>query len=980
MKVLQAWKSSSWKVKTLIILASLYLLYALFGFLLAPGLVRDNASKALADLTGRQVTIDEVKINPLVLSATVNGFSIQDDQTEVFLGFNQLYVNFQLSSLFRWSWHFDEVMLDALTVRAQRNPGNTFSFDDVLIHIQEQLAQAPEEEAPEPEQEEPGLPAISIASLSLAAGDLRFTEASGDEPEKLVLPLAFTVSNFSTKGKGENSNDYAIRLEGPDGGGLDWQGRFEFTPFIARGHLSVEKVDLVPLARLLKNEVRFTVPSGELDVETAYHFAAEPQPKVVLSDGQMVLRQLQLLKPGEDSPSVSLPQVSVEGVELDSLAQKVNVPKVTVTNPELGVVLNEQGIDLATLFLPSDREAAEERVEEVKEKAEQAAQKVQEGKADWIVRLDTLQVDGSGLRFTDRTLQPAQALTLSDGQLTLKNLIIGEPATFTWEGSSKIQESGTLKHSGEGNLPPFSVDAQAALQGLPLVPFSPWLEREAPLVLADGVLSVDTRASVKGENTAVTVSANASLENFSLLENGESLLKINQGSVTDLSLASAGQTVRIGEIGLTGMDMANRVDAQGRDVATRIQAGMASGDASGSGSDTSQGEQGKSWQVTVDRVRLVGSQIRHEDLSLSPDFRIGLYELSGNLRNLDTRPGRKATMDLNAQVDRYAPFSIKGALTAEPLFTDLNISLKNYEMTGLTPYTGQYLGYKVEKGQLGVNSGVSIDNNRLSSNTNILADEFYLGEKVSSDTAVNAPVKLGLSVLRNRSGKITLPVAMDGDLNDPSFSVGGMVLKVLSNVVVKAATAPFSVLSALAGGKNLESIAFEPGLAATGQDTASSLEALAKVLNERPELRVGLIGTTNAEDRTALAAQAIGREVADEDWQGIDDALQEKKWRRKLIRRYESSTDRDVESLVGNALPEDDEQRETVLAKAAWETMLATDTKALDRAQLTELARLRGENAKAMLVQTLGIEQSRIFLNETNVDGKVAGLTLTLEK
>jgi len=313
-------------------------------------------------------------------------------------------------------------------------------------------------------------------------------------------------------------------------------------------------------------------------------------------------------------------------VELDSLAQKVNVPKVTVTNPELGVVLNEQGIDLATLFLPSDREAAEERVEEVKEKAEQAAQKVQEGKADWIVRLDTLQVDGSGLRFTDRTLQPAQALTLSDGQLTLKNLIIGEPATFTWEGSSKIQQSGTLKHSGEGNLTPFSVDAQAALQGLPLVPFSPWLEREAPLVLADGVLSVDTRASVKGENTAVTVSANASLENFSLLENGESLLKINQGSVTDLSWAPAGQTGRSGESGRTGMDMANRVDAQGRDGATRIQAGMASGDASGSGSDTSQGEQGKSWQVTVDRVRLVGSQIRHEDWSLSPDFRIGLYD------------------------------------------------------------------------------------------------------------------------------------------------------------------------------------------------------------------------------------------------------------------------------------------------------------------------------------------------------------------
>ncbi|MGJ3257051.1 MAG: DUF748 domain-containing protein [Alcanivorax sp.] len=980
MKVLQAWKSSSWKVKTLIILASLYLLYALLGFFLAPGLVRDNASQALADLTGRQVTIEEVKINPLVLSATVNGFSIKDDQTEVLLGFNQLYVNFELSSLFRWSWHFDEVMLDALTVRAQRNPGNTFNFDDLLTHIQEQLAQAPEEQALEPEQEEPGLPAISIANLSLTDGDLRYTEATGDEPENLVLPLAFTVSNFSTKGKAEDSNDYAIRLEGPDGGALDWQGRFEFTPFIARGHLSVEKVDLVPLARLLKNEVRFTVPSGELDVETAYHFDAEPQPKVVLSDGQVVLRQLQLLKPGEDSPSVSLPQVRVEGVALDSLAQEVTVPNVTVTDPELGVVLDEQGIDLATLFLPADREAAQERVEEVKEKAEQAAQKVQEGKADWIVRLDTLQVDGSGLRFTDRTLKPAQTLILSEGQLTLKNLIVGEPATFTWQGNSSIQKSGTLTHSGEGTLTPLRIDAQAALKGLPLTPFSPWLEREVPLALADGLLSLDAQANVKGENTDVTVSANASLENFSLLENGDSLLKINQGSVTDLSLSTANQTVRIGEVGLTGMDMANRVDAQGRDVATRIQAGMSSSAAVGGGNASGAQEQREPWQVTVDRVRLVGSQIRHEDLSLSPNFRIGLYQLSGNLRNLDTRPGRKAMIDLNAQVDRYAPLSIKGSLTPEPLFTDLKVSLKNYEMTGLTPYTGQYLGYKVEKGQLGVTTGVSIDNNQLSSDTDILANEFYLGEKVPSEQAVKAPVKLGLSVLRNRSGEITLPVTMAGNLDDPSFSVGGMVLKVLSNVVVKAATAPFSVLSALAGGKNLENIAFDPGLADVEADTASALDALAKVLTERPQLRVGLIGTTNAADRTALAGQAIGRDVAGEDWPGIDNALLEKKWRRKLIRRYESSTDRDVESLVSSALSEDDEQRETVLAKAAWETMRATDAKALDRAQLTELARLRGENAKAVLVQTLGIEQNRVFLNETNVDGKVAGLTLTLEK
>ena len=246
MKVTQAWKRSSWKIKTLLILVSLYLLYALLGFFVAPGLVRDNARDALAELTGREVVISEVKINPLALSTTVKGFAINDEQTEVLLGFNQLYVNFEMSSLFRWSWHFRQVDLDGLTVRAQRNPGSVFNFDDVLQHIEAQLADSAEDVEPEPAAQDDGaLPNISVGELALTNGDLRYTEAAGKEPHQLVLPVAFTVTNFSTVAKGENQNGYAIRLEGPDGGAFDWDGRFEFSPFLAQGRLSIEKVDLV---------------------------------------------------------------------------------------------------------------------------------------------------------------------------------------------------------------------------------------------------------------------------------------------------------------------------------------------------------------------------------------------------------------------------------------------------------------------------------------------------------------------------------------------------------------------------------------------------------------------------------------------------------------------------------------------------------------------------------------------------------------
>ncbi|MZR61465.1 DUF748 domain-containing protein [Alcanivorax sp. DP30] len=975
MKVLETWKQSSWKIKTLVILAVLYVLYVLLGFLVAPGLVRDNARQALAELTGRDVQINEVKINPLALSATINGFAIKDEQTEVLAAFDHLYVNFQVSSLFRWTWYFDQIALDGLTLRARRNPGSVFNFDDILAHIEAQAEAEPDEEAPVAEQDA-ALPSIAVGELVLTNGDLRYTEAAGKTPHELILPIAFDVNNFSTVAKDKESNDYAVRLEGPDGGVFDWAGHFEFTPFIANGRLQVERVDLVSLAKLGQDQVRFTVPSGEMDLEAQYEFTQHPEAKLLIEEGRLTLRNVSLLKPGQESPSIRVPGVTVSGIGVDTLAQTVSIPEVEISKPEIHAVLEEAGLDLATLFLPPDEEKAEQVKEQVKEKAQQAAERIVEAETFWKVTLDKVGVNGSLLRFTDRTLSPAQTVELSDGDLTLTNLVVGEEAPFQWQGSAKLAGEGALSHSGEGKLAPLSISSKASLSDLPLATFSPWLEKDMPLSLTAGTLGVDMNAQVSGDAPDATVSASANIQGLNLLEGGRPLLKANNATLQGLSLSTATRQVQIEEIGLTGLDMLHQIDNQGRDAATRIDAGSTPSTADSSGAADS----GKPWQVGIKRVRLVGSQVRHEDLTVSPNFRIGLYQLSGIVSNLNTRPGSRANLDLKAQIDRYAPFSIKGVLAPEPLYSDLAITLQNYEMTSLTPFTGLYLGYQVEKGQLGVETDVNIENNHLRSKSDIRANQFYLGEKVESDEAVKVPIKLGLSVLRSRSGEIHLPVKMSGELDDPSFSVTGMILKVLTNIVVKAATAPFSVLAGLAGGENLERIQFEPGSATAGAQTNDSLEALAKVLDEKPDLRIGLIGTTNAADRIALAEQALGSDLDGEDWPGIDMALEESSLRRKLKRRYESSTDKDVETLVSEPLPEDENEADRILAKAAWDAMAPPMAEAITTQQLVELARLRSENAKAALVQQLGVAQDRVYLNESKVDGDVAGLTLTLAK
>ncbi|EKF75048.1 hypothetical protein A11A3_05129 [Alcanivorax hongdengensis A-11-3] len=975
MKVLDTWKRSSWKTKTLVVIALLYLIYALVMWLVVPGIVRDQAREALADLTGRQVTIKEVKINPLTLSATVNGFSVADDQTQVLLCFNQLYVNFELSSLFRWSWHFKEVLLDGLTVRAQRNPDNVFSFDDVIEHVQTQLAEA---DPPAPQEEEADkeapLPAISIARLALTGGDLRYTEATSEPSQQLVLPVDFTVQNFATRSEENSSNHYVIRIEGPDGGSLDWDGRFDLDPLVADGTLKVNKVDLVKFASLLKNQVRFEVPSGLLDVGLDYHFESEPEPVIRVSNGLIDVTRLVLKKPAADEDSLNLPETRIEGVSIDSGSRHIEIPRIEITNPKVAAVLDKQGVDLATLFLPPDEEKAEQVAEKVKEKAKKAAENIQKAETIWKVKLDHIAINGSQLAFTDQTLSPARTLMLTDGHFALENLVVGdEKARFRWQGKGTLLGSGELAHSGEGQLSPLDIDMKATLAGLPLTPLSPWLEKQAPLSLDSGTLAMDVESRVSGDNPVATLKGKASVQNVSLQESGQPWVKVKALDVQGLSADTGQQTLNIEQLALNGLDVLNKVNKQGQDAASRIATAMPAE------APAAKKDSGKPWQVAVNQVKIGDSTLRYQDESLVPQFKIGLYKLNGSVKGLNTRPGHKAQLTLDAQVDRYAPFKASGTIAPDPLYVDMDVSLHNYEMTGLTSYTGMFLGYGVEKGQLGVSSKVDIDHGQLKSGSDIAANQFYLGDKVESDEAVKAPVKLGLAVLRNRHGDINLPLKVSGDLNDPSFSVSGLILKVIGNVLVKAATSPFSVLAGLAGGENLENIAFPLGRKDVDDDAGNSLQALAKVLGERPSLTVGLAGSTNAQDRQALAEQAIATDLAGTDWPGIEAAAQDPQWQRPLIRRYERESGRDAETLV-KTLPEAESQRQQRLAQAAWDSMVKSEAAAISTDALRQLARDRADNAKVYLVQQLGVDQGRLYINRAQVDGKVAGLTLGLEK
>src|SRR5262249_1457277 len=123
------------KLKLLLWVAGLFLLYTIAGFLILPPIVRSVATKQLTKQLGREVTIQQVKLNPYTFSATIRGLMIKETNGDPFVSWDEVYANFQPTSFFQHPWVLKEVSTSNPFVHVQMNRDGTFNFSDILARF-----------------------------------------------------------------------------------------------------------------------------------------------------------------------------------------------------------------------------------------------------------------------------------------------------------------------------------------------------------------------------------------------------------------------------------------------------------------------------------------------------------------------------------------------------------------------------------------------------------------------------------------------------------------------------------------------------------------------------------------------------------------------------------------------------------------------------------------------------------------------------
>jgi hypothetical protein len=263
--------------------------------------------------------------------------------------------------------------------------------------------------------------------------------------------------------------------------------------------------------------------------------------------------------------------------------------------------------------------------------------------------------------------------------------------------------------------------------------------------------------------------------------------------------------------------------------------------------------------VRIGATRLSNGKVDFSDRFVRPNYSAALTELNGQLGAFRSDSRDMATLELRGRAAGTALLEISGQInpTARPLALDIRAKATDLELAPLSPYAGKYAGYAIERGKLSMDVAYKIDpDGKLNASNQVTLNQLTFGEKIASPEATKLPVLLAVALLKDRNGVIDINLPVSGSLNDPQFSVGGIIVKVILNLIAKALTSPFSLLAG-GGSDDLSLVEFTPGTATLSAGSGATIDKVAKALTDRPALKMTVTGASDPASEREAYQQAL---------------------------------------------------------------------------------------------------------------------------
>lgn len=912
----------SWHTTLAFVFALLFVLYSLFGWLILPGLIQDQVTQNLKRIANWDTQIGSVQFNPYALSLEVENLTTSDATGIKQIGFERLYINFSAWRSLAGTLSFAAIELNAPYVNLTLDPEGVTNL---------QRAFAPHDAEPEATTSDPL--ALFFENIALTSGQLELNDHSKAEAFHLDLhPLSLNLVEFATDNN--DGGDYRLDIALGDEQRLRWQGQIGIAPLTSSGQLTLENLQLTTFWHYLKSLSPYWLQQGALTLSGRYRFNVQDgKTDLQIDQGKAVLDDLALATGSDAEAFLKLQQLTVAPISVD-LAKH---------NASIGVI----GLDSLQATIVRDAEGLLPVLEALKappvETTEPAPQNAAATPFTWSV--GEIKLQHGALNWQDQTVEPQAEIPASEINLTLSGLTQDLAQPLPLQGSAKIG-AAPLTVSGTLAPTPFSAAGELKIEALPLALLQRYISAYSHAHLQSGSAELQTRYDVKQQDDTLSGLLRSELvvHNLALgeAEGDEPLMGFATLSIQPIELMLSPRAVSVGTVTLTQPfgDMAISETGEFNLAALIKPAAETAAPAEADSTPT------EPLPLKLDRVELVDGRFSFADSSVSPPFATRLSALNGQLEDLSSDAAQPARIQLDGKLNNQGQLHISGSLNplAETARNQLTLRLNNVDLAPTSPYTARFLGYPVKKGKLALDVDYQNEGAKLKASNTVHLNQITLGKQVKGPDALDLPLPFALALLQDGDGKIELDLPVQGNIDDPNFSIGSIVLTAFTSLLTKTITSPFSVLGSLIGNssQDMSNFSFPAGKADIDPAQHAQLKALAEALNKRPALTLEIKGVTDqTPDRLAMQY-------------------------RKLEKRLGEDRERTREELVQRWL--NPEQIKTLKAISDEAERLAQTDTALRNAipvtplEFSTLANQRAQNLAAWLVSEGQVAEDRLFV------------------
>jgi len=748
----------------------------------------------------------------------------------------------------------DNVSLADFKLAATRNDQGDFDWLQLIAAMTEQDSDTATDETDQQAVEQTGSPfTLQIGEFNYSNGAIRYRDEVPNEPFETVLsPITVQLENFSTEAGKTADVDLMIELENE--AKLAVNGGLSLSPLKLSGQANLDNFSLQTPYRYFKAQLPFDLNEGRLDLQVSYAVdLADDAAKVDLSAIDLALADFSIHQPGETEALLQGGTLAISNGRYTYPENQLSMEKISLEDFKLAATRNPQG-ELNWLQLIDSLP-----------KADSEDEPVENNQPPLQLDIASVEINNTALAVQDQVpATPANlALMLS---ASMQDFSLAEDQQMPFISNIGLESGGDIEVSGDLQVfPSLAVKAEANVTQLSLLPVQAYLSEYAHIEMQDGKIDV-TASFTTDQQEPFALQGDLKLADLQLDNQklNEKLLGLDMLSVNKVDFSLAEQRVAISEVIVDALYSRVLINENGETnlaLLMKEQPATENVDADAKKSDSS-----NSYDISLGRVKINDASSQFTDQNLPIVFDANMQKLNGEISSFATSSKQPVDIDLEGQVDEFGLVEIDG--TMNPLNvtgqTNIKLAFSNLDLPSMTPYTVKFAGREIAEGKADIDLTYEIVESDLSASNNIVIRDIRLGDRVESPDAMDLPLDLAVSLLKNSQGVIELNIPVSGDINDPEFAIGPVIRGAIGNAIRNIVTAPFRFLGSLIGSDDdsIDGISFRAGRSDIAPPEQERLLKLVEALSQRPQLALQVPAPFDeTADKQALQKAAVEQRI-----------------------------------------------------------------------------------------------------------------------